>query len=436
MNNIYPYIQIYPLLLIFIFITPCNGQDKTNTLHNSPDKYRDESNTIPKVTSVNGNQPQNQNSEIPWVDPLFYIDGQLCQHVRRIFQDKSGNLWFGSNVYGLMRYNGDTLEYFSENDGLGIGRITGIVEDKEGNVWFGTYGGLSKYDTRLSVRSASDGNDDIRQAQLFTNFSEKDGLVNNEIWSLIIDSKGIFWIGTMEGVSRFDGEEFTTFPIPKARVKDTTSILSYNRVSCIMEDRNGIIWFGTDGFGICKYDARLNDEDGQGKTLSTGQAGFTHFTKEDGLCDNNITSIMEDKNGKVWIGTMYGGISRYDARLNDEVGQGKSFTNLTENGVVSGIEVWSIYEDKSGNIWFPAENFGVYRYDAHLDDEVNPEKSYTNFNTNDGLNTNGIQCIFEDEEGRFWFGGWGGLFRYDASLKDEVGQGESFFSVTKEGPWQ
>ena len=144
MNIKYAYIQIYPLLFLFIFITSCYGQDKTNVPQDSPDSYRDESNTITTDTTVKANQPIIQNAEIPWVDPLFYIDGQLCQHVRRIFQDRSGDLWFGTNVYGLMRYNGDTLEYFSENDGLGGGRITAIVEDKEGNVWFGTYGCLTK----------------------------------------------------------------------------------------------------------------------------------------------------------------------------------------------------------------------------------------------------------------------------------------------------
>ncbi|MCB0535322.1 MAG: hypothetical protein KDD14_24155, partial [Saprospiraceae bacterium] len=69
------------------------------------------------------------------------------------------------------------------------------------------------------------------------------------------------------------------------------------------------------------------------------------------------------------------------------------------------------------NIWFAAENHGVYRYDG---------ASFTNFNTTDGLNTNGVLCIFEDQQGRFWLGGWGGLFRFD---------GTSFFSVTKDGPW-
>lgn len=396
--------SIYFMLIFLGFITFCNGQTKKNL----PEDSVIESNTIPGDTSVKGIKTTNQDIKIPWVDPLFYIDGQLCQHVRRIFQDKSGDLWLGTNVYGLMRYTasqnvsggqGDTLVYFSEKDGLGGGRITGIVEDKEGNVWFGTYGGLTKYDPWASHMTGG---------KFFTNFSEKDGLVNNEVWSLIIDSKGIFWIGTMEGVSLFDGKEFTTFEIPKAQVNDTTTHLSYNRITCIMEDRNGTYWFGTDGFGISRYHPAVS--------LKPGGKSFTFITKEDGLNDNNVTHILEDKKGDVWIGTMYGGISRFDRKAVTDGETG--FTNFTEDGVVSGIEVWSIYEDKSGDIWFPTENFGVYRYDG---------KSFTNFSEKDGLNTNGIQCIFEDNEGWFWFGGWGGLFRYD---------GKSIFSVTQKGPWK
>jgi ligand-binding sensor domain-containing protein len=346
-------------------------------------KRTDEPNRLPDDTSMKVNETSKQNADVPWVDPLFYIDGQLCQHVRKIFQDTKGNIWFGTNVYDLMRYNGETLEHFDENDGIGGGRITGIVEDAEGNVWFGTYKGLTKYD--LSAEQAG--------GKSFTNFNENNGLLNNEIWSLIIDSKGGFWIGTNEGVCHFDGKEFTTFPIPKARVQDTTTIYAYDRITCIMEESNGTIWFGTDGFGICKYDGE----------------NFSQVTIENGLPDNNISDIMEDSKGNIWIGTVFGGLSRYDS---------KTFSNFTEDGIISGIEVGGLFEDKTGNIWFAAENHGVYRYDG---------KSFTNFTEEDGLNTNGILSIFEDREGRFWFGGWGGLFRYD---------GKSFFSVTKNGPWE
>ncbi len=75
-----------------------------------------------REVKVESSISENSKLVAPRVDPLFFIDGQLCQHVRKIFQDRSGNLWFGTNVYGLMRFDGDTLVYFDEKDGLGLGR--------------------------------------------------------------------------------------------------------------------------------------------------------------------------------------------------------------------------------------------------------------------------------------------------------------------------
>lgn len=353
----------YLLPFLFLIFTTCSGQENNSARENGPLKI-----------DTNSNDSFPQEGQIR-TDPLFFIDGQLCQHLRRMFQDSKGNLWMGTNVYGLMRYDGDTLIYFDEKDGLGKGRITGILEDKDHNVWFGTASGLSKYDGKT-----------------FTNFTEKDGLINNEVWSLMIDSKGIFWIGTLEGISQFDGERFSSFAIPNIAVKDTNTHLSYNRITTIMEDKNGTFWIGTDGFGICKYDGK----------------NFTHLTKDNGFIDNNISEFLEDENGDIWIGTMYGGLSHYD---------GKSFTNYTQDGLIDGVEVGGFYKDRTGNFWFAAENNGVYRYDG---------KVFTNFYKKENLPTNGILSILEDKEGRFWFGGWGGLFRFD---------GKSFQPVSKDGPW-
>lgn len=136
-------------------------------------------------------------NEPPGVQSTSNSDEQLSPFVRRVFQDRSGNLWFGTNGDGVVRYDGDVLEYFSITEGLGGVAVRGIVQDKEGNIWFGTEGGITKYDGKS-----------------FTNFTEKDGLANNDVWSIVIDSKGIIWIGTLQGVSRFDGKQFTPFALP------------------------------------------------------------------------------------------------------------------------------------------------------------------------------------------------------------------------------
>lgn len=308
-------------------------------------------------------------------DPLFYIEGQLCQHLREIYQDSKGNLWFGTNVYDVMMYDGESLQYITEKDGFSGGRVTGIAEDSTGNMWLATGNGLNKFD----------GNS-------FTVYTEKNGLQNSEIWSLHIDTKGIIWVGHNEGLSRFDGETFENIDVPKSPVQEPNIVFSPDRITGIIEDHEGNLWLGTDGYGICQYD---------GET-------FGHFTTEDDLCDNTIYELMYDSKGNIWIGTFWGGVSKYD---------GETFTNYTKDGIIGGVEISGFFEDKNGDIWFGAENNGVYQYDG---------KNFSHYYKKDGLDAI-VLSIYRDQENRFWFGGWGGLFRYN---------GESFAPVTKEGPWE
>jgi ligand-binding sensor domain-containing protein len=366
MNKIHAYLQIYPLLFSFVFITSCSGQD------NAAD-----SKTTPVETTSKGDQITLEFNS----DPAL----QLSRFVRRILQDKGGNLWFGTNGDGVIRYNGDTLEYFSINEGFGGVAVRGIVEDINGNIWFGTEGGITKYDPSALLKTSS---------EFFTNYTTTEGLINNDVWSILIDSEGILWIGTLDGVCKFDGKVFTPFDLPESVPDNTRGVTSAKIVHCIMEDSKGQMWFSTNS-GAYIYNSATE--------------GLTNISVKDGLCDNNVNDILEDKKGNIWFATHHNGVSFYD---------GKSFTNFTKDGVIGGTEVWSLYEDKAGNIWFPAENFGVYKYDG---------KSFTNFQKDKGLTTNAIQCIFEDREGRLWLGGWMGLFRYN---------GKSIFSVTKNGPWK
>ncbi|MEO0778008.1 MAG: two-component regulator propeller domain-containing protein [Bacteroidota bacterium] len=346
------------LLALSGLLSACRGQgtSPTNGQHHSPI-------TTSSVTKTE------------YKDPLFFIEGQLCQHLRQIHQDRQGNLWMGTNVYDLMRYDGDTLVYLTEADGFSGGRVTGILEDEAGNVWFATSEGLNRYD-----------------GEAFTLFPVQIDSMNSEVWSLLLDSKGIFWVGHNQGLSRFDGATFEHIPIPKPAVDQPNTIYAKNRISSIVEDRAGHLWLGTDGYGICKYDGQT----------------FTHFTRQDGLCDNAIGELMVDRQNRLWIGTFWGGLAKYD---------GEKFTNYTQDGVIQGSEVGGFFEDENGDIWFGVENNGVYQYDG---------STFHHYYQEAGLQ-GVVLDIYRDAEDRFWFGGWGGLFRMD--------QG-TFRPVAAAGPWE
>jgi ligand-binding sensor domain-containing protein len=105
-----------------------------------------------------------------------------------------------------------------------------------------------------------------------------------------------------------------------------------------------------------------------------------------------VRTMKQDKKGNIWI-TSWEGIFKYD---------GKSFTNITSN--VTAARFFSLLEDRNGNFWFGTIGSGVFYYDGH---------TFINFTTNEGLISNEIVCIYEDRSGNIWFGGSGGASRYD-----------------------
>ncbi len=303
------------------------------------------------------------------------LNGMVSEFVRAMYQDKKGNFWFGTNVNGIILYDGKTLQKVAQTPQQRGGSVREIVEDQAGNVWLGTSSGLVKYD-----------------GEKFTTYSTEAGLPHEEIWGLTIDANGLIWVGTLAGVSHFDGSTYQPFVLPNTKVENPQPMLSDKAVLELMEDRHGAMWIVTDGNGIFRYH----------------QGAFTHLTKQNGLADNSVADILEDRQGNIWIGTFYGGVSRFD---------GKAYTHFTREGVIQGDEAYNFCEDKAGNIWFSAENIGVYRYNG---------KAFDRFTTEDGLATNTIQAIYEDRQGHIWFCTWQGISLYD---------GQRFMNAKEKEPW-
>ena len=122
--------QLYVLLLLFVFITSCKGQTKTQPLNNV-----NEPKTFSPFLSQQPSEPKKTNA--------YYGAGDI---VHSILKDKKGNLWFATSANGVYRYDGQSFILFSEKEGLCNKNISCILEDKTGDLWFCTEGGVCRYD--------------------------------------------------------------------------------------------------------------------------------------------------------------------------------------------------------------------------------------------------------------------------------------------------
>jgi len=313
--------------------------------------------------------------------------------INAIFQDKQNNYWFASNGEGVYRYDGKTLVRFTEKNGLCNDYVQTIQEDASGNTWFGTIGGISKFD-----------------GNAFSTFTPKDSLqIKKEGAAMWENQPGDLWFEAGAGAYRYSEKSFTYLKLPRsesdkkmpypAEVKNPyTDPLSPYYVYCSMKDRNGNLWFGTQSMGVCRYSPA---ED------RTGSNAFTWLT-EKGLAGPAVRGLFEDSNGNMWFGNNGGGLFKYD---------GKTLTNFTEenglgnpdfigNGKLSGqprpgtlARVWAINEDGEGNIWIGTVDSGVWKYD---------HKNLINYTMKDDLSSNAINIIYKDKNGELWFGTDGG----------------------------
>jgi len=327
----------------------------------------------------------------------------VSQYVVELFEDRTGNVWFGTISDGVARYGvapgavaGEkSLTYLSVKDGLIGDTVASICQDRDGNMWFGTHSGLSKWDGKST-----------------TNFTTKDGLCNDRVSSVFADKAGTLWVGTWGGVSRFDGKVFADFALPIPDIEVPPYQATANWVTEIMQDRRGGIWFGRSGYGACRLDP------------ATGE--IAQWTTKNGLSSNCVQVITEDSRGDIWLGFRNAandhpdaskragraGVMRYD---------GQTFTRLAEPAALDAAEVYTIYSDRSGVVWLGATGVGVYRYEAGQFTLI-PKT-----NRMDLTSVLGLQAALEDRNGVLWLGFSGGLFRRE---------GLNIVHVPKSGPWK
>ncbi|MCH8317684.1 MAG: hypothetical protein IIA88_04200, partial [Bacteroidetes bacterium] len=344
--------------------------------------------------------------------------------VPAILQDKKGNMWFATFGGGLLKRSHaeinnsvNRFEHFSSQDGLGNNRIWSLMQDREGNLWVGTYGGgVSKLISRT-----------------YKIFNKNNGLSDDFIWSVIQDKNQNIWVGTNGGgVSVIPFRNVSGVNIDKFPTLNEKAGLADNRVYYMYEDPQSNIWLGTGGgLTIVSY----NQVDGTIKIIKS-------FTMKDGLIDHRVRTIFEDKQGDIWIGTNEGISIIRSENLKYAVnpftsGKNKGmFENLTiDQGLIHSL-VYSICEDKHGNIWIgtgggvsklvksPPKSprrgdFSNALPQGKSDGKIPPSGGFRGasffeyFTIKDGLVNNDVRTVLEGKNGKLWFGTGGGISIYD-----------------------
>ena len=352
-------------------------------------------------------QFRNHKKRFPIIGSTPNVEEPISQFVRRIFEDQEGNLWLGTNGNGVARISNlkgnPILEYFTLYDGFNGSAVRSILEDLEGNVWFGTNRGINKFDGKE-----------------FYNYGVKDGLVDNDVWSMSFDDKGVLWVGTYAGVSKFDGKQFYDFRLPATQPDSTRGVTSPHIIHAIMQDSRGYMWFGSNGGVFIIKDINAPEK-------------LIIISESEGLCNDMVNDFLEDQYGNIWFATHHKGICRIESTAIDTYlksgnrnALSSGFLEYNTDNEVNGVEAWSLYEDQSGDIWFPTEGFGVYRYNHQKD-------QFTNYHKKEGLVSGAIQCVHQDKSGNIWLGGYEGLFKY--LPQSNISGKDTIISVSRKGPW-
>jgi len=273
----------------------------------------------------------------------------------------------------VYRYDGKGVTQFTVKDGLSNNQVQSIQEDKSGNIWFGTGAfGVSRFD-----------------GQTFTTFTNKENLQSKKgSYNEWIIEPNDLWFYAGAGVYHYNGNSFVYLPLAKPDVNAEQSqkspyTLSRYAVYSILKDRKDNVWFGTQSQGVCRYDGK----------------SFTWFT-EKGLSGPAVLGVFEDSKGNLWFGNNGAGLFRYDGKnvinFTEEKGLGNpEFRVSGKSGPGTLARIYSINEDNKGNLWIGTVDAGVWKYDGN---------DLTNYTIKDGLTSNAVNTIYKDKNGELWFG--------------------------------
>ncbi|OQA91552.1 MAG: Two component regulator propeller [Elusimicrobia bacterium ADurb.Bin231] len=316
-------------------------------------KYETETDTWTTLNRINSGLPDNE--------------------IGCISSDERGNIWFGTENAGIIKFDGTSWTGFCSENGLYHDDVTDVLPDPtDGKIWV-------IYDYKGGGATVYDG-------QAWTSYDiSNTGLSGDYIGACVIDQSGNKWFindswkkarggnPTTPGITKFDGKTWTKYVL--------SNMLPSNTMQCAFVDSSGVLWFGTSSAGAIKM------KDGIWSVCDTST----------GLADNTVFDICEDKNGFKWFATLHG-LSKYDGK--NWTTFNRSNSGLTENYIKC------IASDNKNSIWCGTYYGGVAVYNG---------KKWTSYTTgNSSLTHNYVTAIMIEPDGKKWMGTYGkGVCVYD-----------------------
>ena len=276
--------------------------------------------------------------------------GRLGSVVSALTRDHDDNLWIGTRGGGLVRWRNGKFDTLASNQ-FATSDLQAVLEDEEGSLWVGSHS--------VGLLRLRDGK--------FASAGEPEGLRGNLTWTMAPRHDGGLWIGSDGGLSSYVEGRFRHFAGPRGHGNDP--------VRSVLEDGQHALWVGTEGAGAYRLDPH----------------GMTVFDRRNGLSGNTVKALVEGRHGRIWVGTNEG----LDVIEQGKVTSMQSLLHLTQP-----VAVHLIYEDRAGKAWVATETQGLFLID---------DTGTRHLGTADGLPSDWVIAIHEDERGVVWLGTTDGL---------------------------
>ncbi|MEJ2004389.1 MAG: two-component regulator propeller domain-containing protein, partial [Cyclobacteriaceae bacterium] len=287
------------------------------------------------------------------IEFLSFPRASFNDNIIAISQDKSGRMWLVSSIQGLISYSSDGFSRLIDNQQLG-GYILSVYNHRD-TLWLGTNRGIFYFDLNSESPEA------VNIPALNNIFIKKIRVLGErDLW--LVTSSGIY--NYRDGNLREFGE---------------SEGFSSADVNTLFSDREGNLWFGTDGEGLYQL---------------AGEA-FVRFGTEHGLTGDPVRAITRDHSGNYWIGTYGGGLLRFD---------GDDFELFDSSSGLSNAYITAAAVDDEGNIWLGTASAGIIIYEDGV---------FRDIGTDQGFPLQGIRMLFKDRSGRMWIGTGEGLASWD-----------------------